>query len=209
MGERPPQQSSGPRPHRDLPQGTQGRSGTLPAAGQGAERGKRMAQSSIEQLYLTYKQDVYRYLCSLTHNTAEAEDLLSETFLRALKRLPFFRGDCAARTWLFGIARNVWLESLRKRRPALDLDDLLDWYLEDRFATDSDARETLRRVRDLLTQKDERSSRVLYMRAEGYTYAEIAARLGISENSARVIEHRTRTWLKATLQKEGYWDESK
>ena len=94
-----------------------------------------MAQSSIEQLYLTYKQDVYRYLCSLTHNTAEAEDLLSETFLRALKRLPFFRGDCAARTWLFGIARNVWLESLRKRRPALDLDDLLDWYLEDRFAS--------------------------------------------------------------------------
>ena len=64
-------------------------------------------------------------------------------------------------------------------------------------------------MRVLLTQKDERSSRVLYMRAEGYTYAEIAARLGISENSARVIEHRTRTWLKATLQKEGYWDESK
>ena len=168
-----------------------------------------MAQSSIEQLYLAYRQDVYRYLCSLTHSTSEAEDLLSETFLRALKRLPFFRGDCAAKTWLFGIARNVWLESLRKRRPALDLDDLLDWYLEDRFAADSDTRETLRRVRDLLTQKDERSSRVLYMRAEGYTYAEIVARLGISENSARVIEHRTRTRLKATLQKEGYWDEFK
>lgn len=168
-----------------------------------------MGKSGIEQLYLAYKQDVYRYLCSLTHNPADAEDLLSETFLRAFRRLPFFRGDCAAKTWLFGIARNVWLESLRKRRPSLDLDDLLDWYLEDRLSTDSDARAALRRVRELLAQKDERSSRIIFLRAEGYTYAEISAQLGISENSARVIEHRTRTWLKATLQKEGYWDESK
>ena len=97
----------------------------------------------------------------------------------------------------------------RKRRPSLDLDDLLDWYLEDRLSADSDARAALRRVRELLAQKDERSSRIIFLRAEGYTYAEISAQLGISENSARVIEHRTRTWLKATLQKEGYWDESK
>ena len=158
-----------------------------------------MGKSGIEELYLAYKQDVYRYLCSLTHNPADAEDLLSETFLRAFRRLPFFRGDCAAKTWLFGIARNVWLESLRKRRPSL----------EDRLSADSDARAALRRVRELLAQKDERSSRIIFLRAEGYTYAEISAQLGISENSARVIEHRTRTWLKATLQKEGYWDESK
>lgn len=39
---------------------------------------------------------------------------------------------------------------------------------------------------------------------QGYSYAEIAARLGISESSARVIEHRTRTWLKQQLAKEGY-----
>ena len=88
-------------------------------------------QSALEQLYLAYRQDVYHYLCSLTRNASDAEDLLSETFLRALKRLPFFRGDCSAKTWLFGIARNVWLESLRRRRPQLDLDDLIDWYLAD------------------------------------------------------------------------------
>ena len=73
----------------------------------------------------------------------------------------------------------------------------------------AESRAALRRVRELLAQKDERSSRIIFLRAEGYTYAEISAQLGISENSARVIEHRTRTWLKATLQKEGYWDESK
>ena len=41
-------------------------------------------------------------------------------------------------------------------------------------------------------------------RFEGLKNREIAARLGISESSARVIEHRTRTWLKQQLAKEGY-----
>ena len=50
----------------------------------------------------------------------------------------------------------------------------------------------------------DRARRVVQLRAEGYSYAEIAARLGISESSARVIEHRTRTWLKQQLAKEGY-----
>ena len=43
------------------------------------------------------------------------------------------------------------------------------------------------------------------LRAAGYSYAEIAAKLNISESSARVLEHRTRRWLQTTLQKEGLW----
>ena len=82
-----------------------------------------MKLPELETLYTLYRADLYRYLCHLTHDAAEAEDLLSETFLRALRRLPTFRGDCAVKTWLFGIARNIWLESLRKRRDTVSLDD--------------------------------------------------------------------------------------
>ena len=67
--------------------------------------------------------DLYRYLCFLTHDPVQAEDLLSETFVRVIKRLPTFRGECEVKTWLFGIARNIWLESLRKRRPTVSADD--------------------------------------------------------------------------------------
>ena len=52
----------------------------------------------LEELYRLYREDLYRYLCHLTHDPAEAEDLLSETFLRALKRLHTYRGDCAVKT---------------------------------------------------------------------------------------------------------------
>ena len=68
-----------------------------------------MPLPELEELYRRYRTDLYRYLCHLTHDPAEAEDLLSETFLRALNRLHTYRGDCAVKTWLFGIARNIWL----------------------------------------------------------------------------------------------------
>ena len=39
-----------------------------------------MPYPELEELYNTYRTDLYRYLCHLTHDPAEAEDLLSETF---------------------------------------------------------------------------------------------------------------------------------
>lgn len=159
----------------------------------------------LEELYNTYRMDLYRYLCHLTHDSAKAEDLLSETFLRALKRLHTYRGDCAVKTWLFGIARNVWLESLRKQRPTVSADDLLETYLaDDTLPETTDTRLQWQRVRQLLAQKDDRARRVVQLRAAGYSYTEISQILQISESSARVIEHRTRTWLKQQLAKEGY-----
>ena len=38
----------------------------------------------VEELYHRYRDDVFRYLCSLCHDPALAEDLLSETFLTAI-----------------------------------------------------------------------------------------------------------------------------
>lgn len=113
-----------------------------------------MPYPELEELYNTYRTDLYRYLCHLTHDPAEAEDLLSETFLRALRRLHTYRGDCAVKTWLFGIAHNVWLESLRKRRPTVSADDLLETYLTDDTLPDhTDTRLQWQRVQALLQQK--------------------------------------------------------
>lgn len=141
-----------------------------------------MKLPELEELYRRYRMDLYRYLCFLTHDPVQAEDLLSETFVRVIKRLPTFRGECEVKTWLFGIARNT----------------------DDALTETTAARQKLRRVQALLQQKDERTRSVVYLRAQGYSYQEIAQKLQITEASARVVEHRTRTWLKATLQKEGY-----
>ncbi|MFI3200550.1 MAG: RNA polymerase sigma factor [Eubacteriales bacterium] len=64
----------------------------------------------MKDLYEKYKLDVYKYLYSLTRDKLLAEDLTSETFLAVLKSLHTFKGNSSVKTWIFGIARNKWLE---------------------------------------------------------------------------------------------------
>ena len=110
----------------------------------------------IEQIYTQYRQDVYRYLCSLTRDAALAEDLLSETFLRALTGLSGFRKGACVRTWLFSIARHVWIDGLRRKRHVLSGDELLARYVEEGgtgappFETQVDARALAARAKELL-----------------------------------------------------------
>ena len=166
-----------------------------------------MKLPELEALYRRYRMDLYRYLCFLTHDPVQAEDLLERKPFCAgsSSGMPTFRGECEVKTWLFGIARNIWLESLRRRHQSVSLDDLMERYITDDALTETTAaRQKLRRVQALLQQKDERTRSVVYLRAQGYSYQEIAKKLQITEASARVVEHRTRAWLKATLQKEGY-----
>jgi RNA polymerase sigma factor (sigma-70 family) len=58
----------------------------------------------IEKLYFTYKKDIYQYLLSITQNPALSEDLLSETFVRAIYSIGNFKENSSVKTWLFGIA---------------------------------------------------------------------------------------------------------
>ena len=121
----------------------------------------------IEQIYTQYRQDVYRYLCSLTRDAALAEDLLSETFLRALTGLSGFRKGACVRTWLFSIARHVWIDGLRRKRHVLSGDELLARYVEEGgpgappFETQVDARALAARAKELLQTRRPPAGEVL------------------------------------------------
>lgn len=158
---------------------------------------------AVEELYATYRDDLFRYLCSLTHDPAQAEDLLSETFLQALQSAGSFRGQSSEKTWLFGIARNLWLRALRRRRPTVPLEDLAGLAAGEEPADAAAACMLRDRIRTLLAQKDERTRAIVMQRMQGVPFETIARALGISAGSARVMDYRTRQWLKETLRKEG------
>ncbi len=58
---------------------------------------------------------LYRYVLSLIHDTAEAEDLTQDTFLRAYQRQDSLRDSQAMLAWVYRIATHVCLDRLRQR----------------------------------------------------------------------------------------------
>jgi RNA polymerase sigma-70 factor, ECF subfamily len=71
-----------------------------------------------------YLDGLYGYAMVLSHNRAEAEDLVQETCLRALRAIDGLREQSNVKGWLFTILRNIWLNQLRQRRTAPDLVEL-------------------------------------------------------------------------------------
>jgi RNA polymerase sigma-70 factor, ECF subfamily len=56
----------------------------------------------------------------LSRNSTEAEDLVQETCLRALRGIEGLRADGSVKSWLFTILRNIWRNQLRQQRTAPD-----------------------------------------------------------------------------------------
>lgn len=162
----------------------------------------------FEEIYSQYKQDVFNYLFSLTGSCNEAEELLAETFFRAFLGFYAFRGDSSVKTWLFSIAKHVFFQYLKASGRTIPTEDTVLYQLcaqSDMIQPDMTNDMVLwELVERLLARKDERSRTVFQMRLDGYSFKEIGEKVGISESSARVLEHRVRVYLQKELRKEGY-----
>lgn len=66
------------------------------------------------------------------------------------------------------------------------------------------ARELAERITQLLEKEPERTQKIVMMRLEGLSFFEIGETVGISENSARVIDFRAKTKIRQILKKEGF-----
>ena len=72
--------------------------------------------SDMEKYYRENGRKVFLYLMTLCGDADTAEELTQETFYRALRSVKKYKGESSVYTWLCSIARNAWLEELRKRR---------------------------------------------------------------------------------------------
>jgi RNA polymerase sigma-70 factor, ECF subfamily len=70
---------------------------------------------------IEYLDSLYAYAMVLTRNHAEAEDLVQETYVRAIPAMNRLRPESNTKGWMFKILRNAWLNQLRKRRTAPEI----------------------------------------------------------------------------------------
>ena len=76
-----------------------------------------METGSFDQVYQAYFDPVYRYVLSLSGDPHTAEEITQEAFFKAMRSLDQFRNNCSLKTWLCGIAKHLYADALRKRRP--------------------------------------------------------------------------------------------
>lgn len=160
-----------------------------------------MEKDILEQLYYKYTKQVYLYLYSLCHNHELAEDLMQETFLKALCAVELARTPMLP--WLLTVARNLYIDIWRRDRKLReweerDIQDESDGILEQMIRKEQNQRlyQAIFRLKAL-----ERETVVLYYFG-GLSQEEISRVLNLTYGNTRVILYRTKQNLKKMLEKE-------
>lgn len=162
-----------------------------------------------EALYKEYSRRIYSYYLHMTGDHHLSEELTQETFFQALVSVHRFKGNSKVSTWLFGIARNVYLKHLRKVRtpPPEDRDinkieDSSQNSPEKRYETE----EENKMIYDVLLELPEDYRTVIVLReVEGLEYEEIGLIMGKSANAARVTLFRAKKRFREMYEARKTW----
>jgi RNA polymerase sigma-70 factor (ECF subfamily) len=168
------------------------------------ERVQRGDRAAFDLLVRKYQHKVLKLVGRFVRDTAEAEDVAQEAFIKAYRALHSFRGDSAFYTWLYRIAINTAKNALvsNRRRPVdfnLDLQDpdqyerqnrLRDQESPERLLLSDEIRETVQRAIDALPE-DLRTAIVL-RELEGLSYEEIATAMDCPVGTVRSRIFRAR-----------------
>lgn len=148
----------------------------------------------LDAIYRQHAPAVFRYAWGLCGDRTQAEDLVSETFVRLLVRAPRLETRTAL-AYLLAIARNAYLNGRRRRPLQVELPEDLPAPGRDQ-AESSEQRERLAGVLAALADLPEGERSALLLRADHeLSYEEIAIVLGITVGAARVRVHRARLRL--------------
>lgn len=165
----------------------------LTALAGAARAGDRAALAAFVR---STQPEVWRFVAHLVDPQA-ADDLCQETFLRAVRALPAFRGDSSARTWLLAIARRTCADELRARSRQRRRDARLRHDADDAVVPDvAGESAALALVRTL--EPDRRAAFVLTQML-GLSYAETAEVLGVPIGTIRSRVARARGDLLGLL----------
>lgn len=161
-------------------------------------------QRAFESLYHRHKRRVYGMLCRLTGNTSDAEDLMQETFLAALKGISAWKGQAAFSTYLCGIAYRLYCASRRKPvAEALDETEEIPDSQDDPLRRLSESQRTGALESAIQTLPDGCREAFVLVRIEEMNYREVALILGIPLGTVqsrifranRLLRHALSEWV--------------
>jgi RNA polymerase sigma-70 factor (ECF subfamily) len=172
-------------------------------------------QAAFSDLAMEYMPALYTAALRMTRNTADAEDLVQETYLKAYRAFASFETGTNLKAWLYRILTNTYINTYRakKRRPEIaDVEDVEDLYLYRHLApdqasglgrsaedealerfTDTDVKEAIEALPETFRMA------VLLADVEGFSYKEIAEITEVPIGTVMSRIHRGRKALQKAL----------
>ncbi|MCL5053470.1 sigma-70 family RNA polymerase sigma factor [Ferrimicrobium acidiphilum] len=164
---------------------------------------------------MQYTENLYSAALRMTHNAADAEDLVQETFLKAYRGYDSFQAGTNLKAWLYRILTNTYINIYRakKRRPdESNLEDVEDLYLYRRLGgleAVQAGRSAEEEVLDRITDTDVKAAidslpeqfrlAVVLSDIEGFSYKEIAEIMDVPLGTVMSRLHRGRRAMQRAL----------
>lgn len=161
-----------------------------------AQAGDSQAFASVYDLYIG---KIYNFIFYKTLHQPLAEDLTSQTFLKAWKNIKQFQGGSFS-AWLYSIARNLVIDHFRAQKEFLNIDDCWDLQASDDIFKEVDDRLKIEKIKTAFSQLNSKEREILILRFwQDLSFKEIALILQKNEGAVKMSFGRAVNALKKEM----------
>jgi len=170
----------------------------------GLRNGLEQAQIQLLELYSEPLVRFLHYTCEA--NIQDAEDIAVETLYRAIERIDSFKSSSSSqhsfRNWLFTIAKNMWIDSIRKHNNVsyFGEDDYELMPSPDAELDSDEANPEIALLHEALSELPSKQKITLLLHYEGRTLSEIAEMFEVPPGTVRQWKNRALKSLREKLQ---------
>ncbi len=158
--------------------------------------------ADLERLFASHRERILKLCIRMTGDPPRAEEIVQETLLMAYQRLPEFHGGARFGTWIYGIARNLCLNAVRKRSDLLTEDGLIEGESHSgvwRALRREERAALMRRAIEALPAEEAEAAHLRYV--EGLPLPRINDILELTGSGARAVLQRGKRRLRAEVER--------
>ena len=164
----------------------------------------REQQARFEELVLPHLDAAYRLARLLVKRDEDAQDIVQDAYIKALKAFDGFRGG-NGRAWILMIVRNTaytWLKKHRADHNVIPFDEAVHQPVTEDVIPESSHEERLRQFREALARLPVEFREILVLRdIEGWSYKELASALKLPSGTVMSRLNRARQHLREEIAK--------
>ena len=156
------------------------------------------SELDLETIYKDFREPLKAFILKRVSDRSSAEDLLHDVFVRIHNQIGSLKDQGKLTPWIYQIARNAIVDSIRKHRETIEPSDEL--ISPERHAINDVTEDLIPVVRTMVEKlPDKYREPLLLSDFKGINQAEVAERLGISLSAAKSRIQRARRMLKELL----------